>query len=83
MIIPRAYLGPDLSSFLGIHHAYMLEMLQGVLSVLLFCADVLLQHIEHVTRLWEENEKLFFKFVQNTASSTGVGLEVPLMHLVT
>lgn len=37
-----AHLGPDLSSFLWVHHAYVFKMLQGVLPVLLFSADILL-----------------------------------------
>lgn len=47
-----AYLGPDLRSLLGVHHAHVFEMLKGVLSVFLLRTDILLQHVEHMMRLW-------------------------------
>ena len=72
-----AYLGSDLSSFLWIHHANMFKMLQGVLSVFLFGTDILLQHVEHMTRLQGakmKKKKEKFRFVQNIGFSKRFGV---------
>lgn len=46
-----AYLRPDLRRLLGVHHAHVLKVLEGVLPVLLLGAHVLLQQAEDVTGL--------------------------------
>lgn len=48
------HLGSDLRGLLGIHHADVLEVLEGVLPVLLLGAHVLLQQAEDVTGLREQ-----------------------------
>lgn len=45
------YLGSDLRRLLGVHHAHVLKVLEGVLPVLLLGAHVLLQQAEDVTGL--------------------------------
>lgn len=57
----RAHLGPDLCSFLGVHHAHVFEMLKGVLSVFLLRTDILLQHVEHMMRLWGKPKEQEFQ----------------------
>ena len=48
------YLGSDLGGLLGVHHADVLKVLEGVLAVLLLGAHVLLQQAEHVAGLpWQ------------------------------
>lgn len=45
------YLRSDLRRLLGIHHAHVLKVLEGVLPVLLLGTHVLLQQAEDVTGL--------------------------------
>lgn len=52
----RGYLRSDLRSLLGIHHADVFEVFEGVLPVLLLGAHVLLQQGEDVARLRKTDE---------------------------
>lgn len=47
------YLRSDLRGLLGIHHADVLKVFEGVLPVLLLGTHILLQQAEDVARLWE------------------------------
>lgn len=50
------YLRSDLCGLLGIHHADVFEVFEGVLPVLLLGAHVLLQQAEDVARLRKTDE---------------------------
>lgn len=54
VVVTGAYLRSDLCSLLGIHHADVFEVFEGVLPVLLLGAHVLLQQGEDVARLRED-----------------------------
>lgn len=60
------YLGANLRSLLGVHHAHMLKVLQGVLPVLLLSTHVLLQQTEYMTWLQRkaENERKAVSFLE-------------------
>lgn len=51
MMQTKCHLRSDLCSLLGIHHADVFKVFEGVLPVLLLGTHVLLQQAEDVTRL--------------------------------
>lgn len=51
------YLRSDLGSFLWVYHADVFKVFESVLSVFLLSTNILLQHVEYVTRLQEKKKK--------------------------
>lgn len=49
------YLRSDLGSFLWVYHADVFKVFESMLSVFLLSTNVLLQHVEYMTRLWGRN----------------------------
>lgn len=57
LLCVRCYLRSDLRSLLGIHHADVFEVFEGVLPVLLLGTHVLLQQAEDMARLQKTDQR--------------------------